>query len=233
MNGLNFKNMQKKIYKKGLIVFSGGQDSTTCLGWALNRYKEVECISFFYGQKHSIELERSQDICKKLNIKQTIINLDFLNNLVNSALTSNGDVSKHHEDNNKLPASFVPNRNALFLTLSHAYAQKIKANNIITGTCQTDYSGYPDCRREFIDKLENSLNIGSDVDLKIITPLMFLTKAETFELAEKEQCLDLVLNHSHTCYNGSDLKNEWGFGCGECPACQLRKKGYYEYKQNR
>jgi 7-cyano-7-deazaguanine synthase len=225
--------MQKKIYKKGLIVFSGGQDSTTCLGWSLNRYKEVECISFFYGQKHSIELEKSQNICKKLNIKQTIINLDFLGDLINSALTSNGDVSKQHEDNDKLPASFVPNRNALFLTLSHAYAQKTKADHIITGTCQTDYSGYPDCRREFIDKLENSLNIGSDVDIKIITPLMLLTKAETFELAEKEQCLDLVLNYSHTCYNGSDLKNEWGFGCGECPACQLRKKGYYEFKQNR
>ena len=215
---------------KALIVFSGGQDSTTCLGWAKNRYEEIECISFFYGQKHSIELEKSKEICKLEGIKQTIINIDFLGGLVNSALTSNGDVSAKHKDNNDLPASFVPNRNALFLTLAHAYAQKIKAQDIITGTCQTDYSGYPDCRQEFIDLLEKTLNKGSATNLKIITPLMDLTKAETFKLAEKENCLNLVINYSHTCYNGSAIFNEWGFGCGECPACELRKKGFYEYK---
>ena len=216
--------------KKALIVFSGGQDSTTCLGWAKNRYEEIECISFFYGQKHLIELEKSKEICKLEGIKQTIINIDFLGGLVNSALTSNGDVSAKHQDNNDLPASFVPNRNALFLTLAHAYAQKIKAQDIITGTCQTDYSGYPDCRREFIDLLEKTLNLGSATNLKIITPLMDLTKAETFKLAEKENCLKLVINYSHTCYNGSVIFNEWGSGCGECPACELRKKGFYEYK---
>ena len=215
---------------KALIVFSGGQDSTACLGWAKNRYEEIECISFFYGQKHSIELEKSKEICKLEGIKQTIINIDFLGGLVNSALTSNGDVSAKHKDNNDLPASFVPNRNALFLTLAHAYAQKIKAQDIITGTCQTDYSGYPDCRQEFIDLFEKTLNLGSATNLKIITPLMDLTKAETFKLAEKENCLNLVINYSHTCYNGSVIFNEWGFGCGECPACELRKKGFYEYK---
>lgn len=218
---------------KALVVFSGGQDSTTCLGWAKNRYEEIECISFFYGQKHSIELERSKEICKITNTKQTVINIDFLGGLVNSALTSDGDVLARHQDNNDLPASFVPNRNALFLTLAHAYAQKIKAQDIITGTCQTDYSGYPDCRREFIDLLEKSLNLGSATNLKIITPLMFLTKAQTFRLAEDEKCIDLVIDHSHTCYNGSNTKNEWGYGCGQCPSCQLRKKGFYEYKKNK
>ena len=218
--------------KKALIVFSGGQDSTTCLGWAKNNYQEIEAISFFYNQKHSIELEKSIEICKIVNIKQTIINIDFLKNLVNSALISNGDVNKNHQDNNNLPASFVPNRNALFLTLAHSYAQKIKAHDIITGTCQTDYSGYPDCRRDFIDNLEKTLNSGSDTNIKIITPLMYLTKAETFKLAQNNQCLDLVLDYSHTCYNGSQFKNEWGYGCGECPACLLRKKGFYEFIKN-
>jgi len=217
---------------KALVVFSGGQDSTTCLGWAKNNYQEIEAISFFYNQKHSIELEKSIEICKIINIKQIIINIDFLKNLVNSALISNGDVNKNHQDNNNLPASFVPNRNALFLTLAHSYAQKIKAQDIITGTCQTDYSGYPDCRRDFIDNLETTLNLGSDTNIKIITPLMYLTKAETFKLAQDNQCLDLVLNYSHTCYNGSQLKNEWGYGCGECPACLLRKKGFYEFIKN-
>lgn len=217
---------------KALIVFSGGQDSTTCLGWAKNNYQEIETISFFYNQKHSIEIEKSKEICKILNIKQKIINIDFLNNLVNSALINDGNVNASHEDNNNLPASFVPNRNAIFLTLAHGYAQKIKAEYIITGVCQTDYSGYPDCRKVFIDKLQDTLNLGSDTNIKIITPLMFLSKAETFKLASDNNCLDLVLNNSYTCYNGSLLKNEWGFGCGECPSCQLRKKGFYEFKKN-
>lgn len=215
---------------KSLVIFSGGQDSTTCLGWAKNNYQEVEAVSFFYNQKHSIELEKAKKICKIINIKHHLIDVSFFSEIVNSALTSNGNVNENHQDNQNLPASFVPNRNALFITIAHSLAQKIKAQNLITGTCQTDYSGYPDCRREFIDKIEESLNLGSDSNIKIITPLMYLTKAETFKLAEENNCLDLVLNYSHTCYNGSQIKNDWGFGCGECPACILRKKGFYEFK---
>jgi len=216
---------------KALVIFSGGQDSTTCLYWAKNKYEEVEAITFYYGQKHSIELEQSKKICDLENIKQTIIDISFLNTLVESALTSNGDVNKLNDKG--LPSSFVPNRNQLFITLSHSYAQKIKSDILITGVCQTDYSGYPDCRESFIRAIEFSTNLGSDSSVKIKTPLMHLTKAETFKLAYKENCLQKVLDLSHTCYNGDrEHRHEWGYGCGICPACELRRNGFNEFKKN-
>jgi 7-cyano-7-deazaguanine synthase len=214
---------------KALVIFSGGLDSTTCLGWAKNRYEEVEAISFIYGQKNEIEIEQAKKIVEKLNVKHTVIDVSFFSQIVDSALTSNGDVNKEHSRIKELPSSFVPNRNAFFITLSHAYAQKIGAEKIITGVCQTDYSGYPDCRDVFIKLINVSLNIGSQSEIEIITPMMWLTKKETWELAEKENVIDLVKELSHTCYEGSDKRNEWGRGCGECPACILRYKGYYEY----
>lgn len=215
--------------KKALVIFSGGQDSTTCLYWALNRYEEVEAISFRYGQKHSIELECAKNICNIENIKHTIIDISFLNTIVESALISNGNVNELNDKG--LPSSFVPNRNQIFITLSHAYLQKIGGGDLIAGYCQTDFQGYPDCRRDFIDLIEKATNMGSKSDIKIITPLMFLNKVETFELAEKESSLFEVINYSHTCYNGDrDNFNEWGYGCGECPACKLRKEGYEKFK---
>jgi 7-cyano-7-deazaguanine synthase len=214
---------------KAVLIFSGGQDSTTCLGWALNRYESVEAITFNYGQKHLIEIDQSKLICKKLNVRQTIIDISFLGTIVESALTSNGDVSKKNDKG--LPSSFVPNRNQLFITLAHAYAQKIGAGTLITGVCQTDYSGYPDCRETFIKFIEAATNIGSDSNIKIKTPLMFLTKAQTFKMAEKENCLKEVIELSHTCYNGKRSNyHNWGYGCGDCPACKLRKKGFREFK---
>lgn len=225
---------------KALVVFSGGQDSTTCLYWALNRYEEVEAITFNYGQKHSIEVEQSVHILKNAGVKQIIVPLDqSLGYLAESALTSNGDVNKINKYG--LPSSFVPGRNGIFLYNSYIYALKTGADALITGTCQTDYSGYPDCRREFIDKLLCSMNQGvfgtDEGPLSIETPLMYLTKAETFKLAEVEGCLDEVVDHSHTCYNGLRLyKHDWGWS-GEmgtpedpfCPACELRAKGWREY----
>lgn len=214
---------------KALVIFSGGQDSTTCLAWALNRYDAVEAITFNYKQKHSIEVEQSRKICEKLNVNQTVIDISFLDKLVESALTSNGDVNLLNDKG--LPASFVPNRNQLFITLSHAFAQKINAQTLVTGVCQTDYSGYPDCRQEFIDAIEGVSNLGSQSDISIETPLMYLNKAQTFELAEKEGALSLIINDSHTCYNGNRKNlNEWGYGCSICPACELRIKGWQEYK---
>lgn len=214
---------------KALVIFSGGQDSTTCLAWALNRYDTVEAITFNYKQKHSIEVNQSRKICEKLNVKQTVIDISFLDKLVESALTSNGDVNLLNDKG--LPASFVPNRNQLFITLSHAFAQKINAQALVTGVCQTDYSGYPDCRQEFIDAIEQVSNLGSQSDILIETPLMYLNKAQTFELAEKEGALSLIINESHTCYNGNrENLNEWGYGCSTCPACELRIKGWQEYK---
>ena len=210
-----------------VVIFSGGQDSTTCLYWALNRAVEVEAISFNYGQKHKIELEQAAKICKDAGVRHTVIDVSFLDTIVESALTSNGDVNVLNEKG--LPASFVPNRNQLFITLAHAYAQKIKADTLVTGVCQTDYSGYPDCRQVFINAIETATNIGSEEKIKIETPLMYLTKAETFKLAETEGCLKIVVEDSHTCYNGDrEHSHEWGFGCGECPACTIREKGYNE-----
>jgi len=213
---------------KAVVIFSGGQDSTTCLYWALARYESVEAITFDYGQKHSVEIEQSKKICAMSNVKQTIIDISFLNTIVESALTSNGDVNELNAKG--LPASFVPNRNQLFITLAHSYAQKIGAENLVTGVCQTDYSGYPDCRQEFIHSIAATTNLGSDSDIEIHTPLMYLTKAETFALARDFGCLADVIEHSHTCYNGNrEKRNAYGYGCDECPACDLRRKGYEEF----
>jgi 7-cyano-7-deazaguanine synthase len=210
---------------KAVVIFSGGQDSTTCLYWALEKYDVVEAITFNYGQKHSIELDCAKAICNKEKVKQTIIDISFLNTLVESALTSNGDVNQINEKG--LPASFVPNRNQLFITLSHAYAQKIKADTLVTGVCETDFSGYPDCRNEFIESVARTSNLGSASDILIETPLMWLDKAQTFQLAKDLGCLNEVLEHSHTCYNGDhEHKHDWGYGCGHCPACILRREGY-------
>lgn len=216
---------------KAVVIFSGGQDSTTCLFWALKNFTEVEAITFNYGQKHAIELECAKHICQKANVKQIVIDMTFLGTIVDSALTSGGDVN---EIKNGLPASFVPNRNALFITLAHAYAQKISASAIVGGMCQTDFSGYPDCRQLFITMFGDALDTGSGADIEILTPLMNISKAETFQLAESLGCLDRVIAWSHTCYNGDrKTQHAWGKGCGECPACLLRKKGYEEYLEIR
>jgi len=217
---------------KAVVIFSGGQDSTTCLFLAKNRFAEVEAITFNYGQKHLIELKQSKIICEKANVKQTIIDISFLDQIVESALISNGNVNEINEKG--LPASFVPNRNQLFITLAHAYAQKIKATHLITGVCETDYSGYPDCRKEFIHAIEKASNLGSDSKISIWTPLMHRSKAEIFQLAEEQGCFEEVIELSHTCYNGNRFRrNSWGYGCGECAACELRSKGYNEYKQSK
>lgn len=220
--------------EKCVVIFSGGQDSTTCLYLAINKYgsENVEAITFNYGQKHSVELVQSKSICELTNVRQTIVDISFLNTIVESALTSNGDVNKLNDKG--LPASFVPNRNQLFITLAHAYAQKIGASKLMTGVCETDYSGYPDCRNVFIKQIEGTSNLGSDSNITIETPLMWLDKAQTFELAEKENCLDSVIENSHTCYNGNrEIRHEWGYGCGQCPACNLRQKGYEEYQNSK
>lgn len=216
--------------KHALVIFSGGQDSTTCLGWAKNRYDKVTAISFVYGQKHDCEIQQAKLIAEKMGVEHQVIEADFFGGLVNSALTHNGDVNEKHEDNDSLPASFVPNRNGFFITLAHAFAQKINAGVLVTGTCETDFSGYPDCRRVFIDAICMALNLGSDTNITVETPLMYIDKADTFKLAEDENCLETVITDSHTCYNGTDKMNDYGRGCGDCPACELREKGFHEYE---
>ncbi len=216
---------------RALVVFSGGQDSTTCLGWAKNRFEYVESITFDYGQKHRVEIAQAEKIAKSLGIKNTLLSLDAFSQLNDSALIdSTQDIGAHHKTHTNLPASFVPNRNAIFFTLAHAFAQKQAIEHIIIGVNQTDYSGYPDCREPFVKALELALNLGSEANITFHYPLMHLTKAETFELSATEGVLELVLNESHTCYNGDHQhKHAWGYGCGECPACVLRKQGWEAY----
>lgn len=229
---LNHILLKSNKMKKAVIIFSGGQDSTTCLFWALKNFDEVEAITFDYGQKHSVEIEQSKIICLEQKVKQTIIDISFLGTIVESALTSNGDVNVINEKG--LPASFVPNRNQLFITLAHSYAQKIGAKNLVTGVCQTDYSGYPDCRLKFIHAIEMASNEGSDSDIEIHTPLMYLDKEQTFRLAYDLLCINKVIELSHTCYNGDRTnRHVWGYGCDNCPACELRKKGYEEFIETR
>ena len=220
-----------KLEMSAVVIFSGGQDSTTCLMYALQKYKKVYAITFNYGQKHSVELKCSKEICKKFGVKQTVINMNFLKTVADSALLlKDGDVNEKNEKG--LPSSFVPNRNQLFITIAHAFAQKVKASVLVTGVCETDFSGYPDCRNEFIRSIETSSNKGSDSCIFIETPLMFLNKSQTFELAHTlgDESWDAVIRMSHTCYNGDRTKfNKWGYGCGTCPACKLRKKGYNEF----
>jgi 7-cyano-7-deazaguanine synthase len=216
-----------------LIVFSGGQDSTTCLGWAKNRYDYIETITFNYGQKHKVELEQTKKIAEKLDVVNYVVKFDIFSQLADSALldvNSGQDINASHHAKPNLPASFVPNRNAIFFTIAHAYAQKQGLEHIITGINQTDYSGYPDCRVDFIKSLEKSLNLGSESDISFKYPLIYLTKAETFSLAKEEGVLELILEESHTCYNGERSKRyDWGYGCDNCPACLLRKQGWEKY----
>lgn len=215
--------------EKALVILSGGQDSTTCLFWALNRFDHVEAITFIYGQRHAIEVNCAGDICESQDIPHKIIYLGFMAQLSDSALI---DHTAPIEDNEEtgLPSTYVPNRNQLFITLAHAYAQKRGINHLITGVCQTDYSGYPDCREIFINAISVASNLGSEKEIVIHTPLMYMTKAEIWELAEVEGCLSVILAETMTCYNGkSDISNAWGYGCAECPACKLRRAGWDEY----
>ena len=220
--------------KRALVVFSGGQDSTTCLGWAKSRFDYVESITFDYGQKHRVEIAQAAKIAKALHVKNTLLSLDAFSQLNDSALIDSSlDISSSHRTHTNLPSSFVPNRNAIFFTLAHAFAQKQGIEHIIIGVNQTDYSGYPDCREPFVKALEIALNLGSEANITFHFPLMYLTKAETFKLSQEEGVLDLVINESHTCYNGDHThKHAWGYGCGECPACVLRKAGWEAYTES-
>ncbi|MGL5525687.1 MAG: 7-cyano-7-deazaguanine synthase QueC [Aeromonas veronii] len=216
-----------------LVVMSGGQDSTTCLGLALRYFQNVSAVCFSYGQKHVVETICARRICDKYNVPFTVMEMPMFSTIGDSALLAGGgDVNERHQRNAALPASFVPNRNAMFLTAAHALAQKIGASYLMTGVCQTDYSGYPDCREDFVKLLNLTLDSGSSSVVEILTPLMFINKAQTFELAEKVGFLDTVIGMSHTCYNGNhSTSHPWGHGCGTCPACELRKAGWEAYTE--
>lgn len=209
---------------KAVVVFSGGQDSTTCLIQALTQYDEVHCVTFDYGQRHRQEIEIAQTLSAQLGASShKVLDVGILNYLTVSALTRDIPIEEN-KDGNAIPNTFVPGRNILFLTLAGIFAYQIEADVIITGVCETDFSGYPDCRDEFIKSMQTALVQGMDKPLSISTPLMWLDKAQTWALADKYNSLDLVRHHTLTCYNG--LK---GDGCGTCPACLLRQRGLNEY----
>lgn len=211
---------------KAVVVFSGGQDSTTCLFWALQRFEEVETITFDYGQRHKSELEHAKEIAGKLGVPNRILDMSLLNQLAPNALTRD-DIAIEQEEG-ELPSTFVEGRNLLFFSFAAVYAKQIGARHIVTGVCETDFSGYPDCRDVFVKSLNVTLNLAMDYGFVLHTPLMWLDKADTWRLADELGAFDFVRTETVTCYNGLP-----GDGCGECPSCKLRKAGLERYLMER
>ncbi|MCQ5470908.1 7-cyano-7-deazaguanine synthase QueC [Pantoea brenneri] len=216
--------------KRAVVVFSGGQDSTTCLVQALQQYDEVHCVTFDYGQRHREEIEVARDLAIRLGARaHKVLDVTMLNDLAVSSLTrDNIPVPTYDPNASGLPSTFVPGRNILFLTLASVYAYQVEAEAVITGVCETDFSGYPDCRDEFVKALNHAVSLGMAREVRFETPLMWLNKAETWALADYWQQLPLVREQTLTCYNGVK-----GDGCGECAACHLRVNGLQGYLNDR
>jgi 7-cyano-7-deazaguanine synthase len=220
-----------------LVLFSGGQDSATCLAWALDRYGAVETVGFDYGQRHRIELECRESFLSELRRQfprwgsklgeDHILDLGLLGRISNTALTSEKQIEF---EKSGLPNTFVPGRNLMFFTLAAAVAYRRGHKVLVGGMCETDYSGYPDCRDDTLKALQVALNLGLDARFVIETPLMWVDKAGTWALARQlggDALVRLVRDETHTCYMGDrQTRHDWGYGCGVCPACELRRKGY-------
>jgi 7-cyano-7-deazaguanine synthase len=214
--------------EKAVVIFSGGQDSTTCLFWAMKRFTEVIAVSFDYNQKHKLELECAKSICSKHGIEHHILDLALLNQLAPNSLTRKDiDVDKDAPEEG-VPNTFVDGRNMLFLSFAAIFAKQKGANHLVLGVSQSDFSGYPDCRDVFVKSMNVTLNLAMDFQFDIHTPLMWINKKETWKMADELQVLDIIKNETLTCYNGII-----GDGCGDCPACKLRMKGYIEYIKNK
>jgi 7-cyano-7-deazaguanine synthase len=221
--------------EKAYILLSGGQDSFVSLLWAMHNFRETEVVSLHYSQSHKKELKYASHIAKRFKLKHTIYDLgNFFNITTVSSLLANGDHNNLHQLAKYLPASFVPNRNGIFLTVAanHAYKNGEKHLNLVIGACETDFSGYPDCRNSYMQAKQLELSLGLDKPVTIHTPLMWKSKAQIFEMAEKYEKLKELIKLTLTCYNGDETLNEWGRGCKECPACMLRIKGYEEFKKS-
>ena len=210
--------------EKALVVYSGGQDSTTCLFWALREFREVEAITFIYGQKHVREVEMAEAIARKANVKWHSMDVSFISQLARNSLTDSSMEMDHEKPVDGPPNTFVPGRNLFFLSVAAVYAREQGINHLVTGVSQTDYSGYPDCRDAFIKSLNVSLNLGMEEQFVIHTPLMWIDKAQTWEMADKLGVFDIIRNETLTCYNAIP-----GDGCGQCPACKLRREGLERY----
>lgn len=212
------------IDEKVLVVFSGGQDSTTCLFWAKREFKEVYALSFRYGQKHEKEVELARKIAEKAGVAFEVMDVPFVGQLGHNSLTDTSMQMDQEVPASGLPNTFVPGRNMFFLSIAAVYARERGIRHLVTGVSQTDYSGYPDCRDAFVKSLNVTLNLAMDYQFVLHTPLMWIDKAQTWELADQLGVLDLVRNETLTCYNGIQ-----GDGCGHCPSCKLRNEGLQKY----
>ncbi|MBR1596685.1 MAG: 7-cyano-7-deazaguanine synthase QueC [Phocaeicola sp.] len=212
------------INEDALVVFSGGQDSTTCLFWAKKHFRKVYAITFIYGQKHVREVELARAIAQKAEVEINVLNVPLIGSLGKNSLTDSKLEMDSEKPADSYPNTFVPGRNLFFLSIAAVYAREKGIRHIITGVSQTDYSGYPDCRDAFIKSLNVTLNLAMDSQFILHTPLMWLDKAQTWEMADQLGVLDLVRNETLTCYNGIP-----GDGCGHCPACNLRRQGLETY----
>jgi 7-cyano-7-deazaguanine synthase len=224
-----------------LVLFSAGQDSATCLAWALDSFSRVETIGFAYGQRHRIELDQREPLRRALAAlspawasrlgPDTVVDLAGYGALAESALTAERAIEMAETG---LPTTFVPGRNLVFLTVAGAHAYRRGIDTLVGGMCETDYSGYPDCRRATLDAQQQALALGLDRPIQVETPLMQRTKAETWALAHAlggEPLVEAIREHSHTCYSGvRDARHDWGYGCGDCPACDLRAKGWRAWR---
>ena len=225
---------------RALVLFSGGQDSTTCLAWALSKYSRVETIGFDYGQRHAIELtmrapllQKMRDLSPDWNKKLAddhLIDLGLISQLSHTAMTADIEITMQE---NGLPNTFVPGRNLMFMLVAATLAYRRDLNVLVGGMCETDFSGYPDCRDDSMKALQVALNLGMATRLKLETPLMWIDKAETWQLAEHlggSALVELIRADTHTCYLGErGVLHTWGHGCGTCPACALRARGYEQY----
>ena len=223
-----------------LVLFSGGQDSSVCLAWALERYARVETVGFDYGQRHLVELEARQIVRREMAGPfpawaarlgaDHMLDIKGFGAIGQTAMTDDKAIEITDKG---LPSTFVPGRNLVFLTYAAALADRLSLKALVGGMCETDFSGYPDCRRSTMDAMEGALKLGMDRAFPIKTPLMKLTKAETWAMAKGlggEALVELIRQHSHTCYLGRrDAEHDWGFGCGTCPACELRANGWHDW----
>jgi 7-cyano-7-deazaguanine synthase len=229
---------------KALVLFSGGQDSATCLAWALDRFSAVETIGFAYGQRHAVELEVRGAFMDRLRSafpawagrlgEDHLLDLSVIGQMGQTALTADVEIEMGR---NNLPTTFVPGRNILFFTSAAAVAYRRGLRHLVGGMCETDYSGYPDCRDDTLKALQVALNLGLDSRFVIETPLMWLDKAATWALAEElggQRLIDLMIEHTHSCYRGDRSQRQaWGYGCGTCPACELRAGGWSRFADRR
>lgn len=238
------------MHTSALVLFSGGQDSTTCLAYALERYDRVETIAFDYRQRHHVELTARLHVLRELKTKfpqwgkklgqDHLLDLAVLGTVSETSLTRS---TAFKMEQNGLPNTFVPGRNLLFLTLAAAVAYRRDLQVLVTGVCETDFSGYPDCRDDTMKAMQLALSLGMDKRFLIETPLMWIDKAATWKMAHSlgdktltanggEALVDLIIEHTHTCYLGDrNHRHAWGYGCASCPACELRERGYERFRQ--